>query len=288
MFVGVPLWLVLLLPSPAGSSRIAWAVPSMPRDFDSRDALVAAYAEAFSGAAAVSDAVSPHRGGPEEARERLDAVDPKRYAKTRNHLDGAVTRLSMHLRHGVLELAEVRDAVLEKSPGGADKLVSELGWRDFFQRVLGEEGEGVHESLRDWRTGREDADYADEVPADVLAAETGTDFVDAWVTRLHETGWLHNQQRMKLAAYLVHFRGVHWHAGAEWMHAHLLDGDLGSNHLSWQWVASTFSSKPYLFNAGGLRAVTDGEFDGTTTRPDGSRHNPFDRSTEELAEELFA
>ena len=33
------------------------------------------------------------------------------------------------------------------------------------------------------------------------------------------------------------------------MIAHLLDGDLASNHLSWQWVAATFSAKPSLFNA---------------------------------------
>jgi deoxyribodipyrimidine photo-lyase len=33
------------------------------------------------------------------------------------------------------------------------------------------------------------------------------------------------------------------------MLAHLLDGDVASNHLSWQWVAGTGSSKPYLFNA---------------------------------------
>jgi deoxyribodipyrimidine photo-lyase len=33
------------------------------------------------------------------------------------------------------------------------------------------------------------------------------------------------------------------------MYGHLLDGDLASNHLSWQWVAGTASSKPYLFNA---------------------------------------
>jgi len=33
------------------------------------------------------------------------------------------------------------------------------------------------------------------------------------------------------------------------MVAHLLDGDLASNHLSWQWVAGTASQKPYLFNA---------------------------------------
>ncbi|MBB6440585.1 FAD-binding domain-containing protein [Phycisphaera mikurensis] len=260
----------------------------MPRDFGSRDELVAAYAEAFPAAAAIGDAVSPHRGDPAEAARRLAAVKPGPYARTRNRIGGEVTKLSMYLRHGVLELAEVRDAVLAKSPGGADKLVSELGWRDYFQRVLAHEGERVHESLRSWKTGLDEEDYAPEMPPDVLAAETGTDFVDAWVAELHDTGWLHNQQRMKLAAYVVHFRRVHWHAGAEWMHAHLVDGDLGSNHLSWQWVASTFSSKPYLFNAGGLAAVSNGVFDGTTTRGGGRKRNPFDRSTEELAAELFA
>jgi deoxyribodipyrimidine photo-lyase len=48
---------------------------------------------------------------------------------------------------------------------------------------------------------------------------------------------------------VVHVRHVHWRAGADWLVAHLLDGDLASNHLSWQWVAGTGSSKPYLFNA---------------------------------------
>ncbi|MDG4869753.1 FAD-binding domain-containing protein, partial [Guyparkeria sp. 1SP6A2] len=35
----------------------------------------------------------------------------------------------------------------------------------------------------------------------------------------------------------------------DWLYGHLLDGDLASNHLSWQWVAGTGSGKPYLFNA---------------------------------------
>jgi deoxyribodipyrimidine photo-lyase len=47
----------------------------------------------------------------------------------------------------------------------------------------------------------------------------------------------------------VHVRKVHWRCGADWLYGHLLDGDLASNHLSWQWVAGTGSSKPYLFNA---------------------------------------
>jgi deoxyribodipyrimidine photo-lyase len=33
------------------------------------------------------------------------------------------------------------------------------------------------------------------------------------------------------------------------MLGYLLDGDVASNHLSWQWVAGTGSTKPYLFNA---------------------------------------
>ena len=66
---------------------------------------------------------------------------------------------------------------------------------------------------------------------------------------LYATGYLHNHTRMWIASYVVHCRKVHWRAGADWLYAHLLDGDLASNHLSWQWVASTFSSKPYLFNA---------------------------------------
>ena len=66
---------------------------------------------------------------------------------------------------------------------------------------------------------------------------------------LYATGTLHNHARMWLASYVVHLRHVHWRVGADWLAAHLLDGDLASNHLSWQWVAGTGSHKPYLFNA---------------------------------------
>ncbi len=42
-------------------------------------------------------------------------MDVKRYARSRNHLNGAVTRLSPYIRHGVFTLAEVRDAVFQAS-----------------------------------------------------------------------------------------------------------------------------------------------------------------------------
>jgi deoxyribodipyrimidine photo-lyase len=45
----------------------------------------------------------PHR---EAALARLQAVRPADYARSRNALEGAVTRLSPYLCHGVLTLPE--------------------------------------------------------------------------------------------------------------------------------------------------------------------------------------
>lgn len=94
-----------------------------------------------------------------------------------------------------------------------------------------------------------DDTYARELPTDIREARTGVPAIDEAVRALYATGTLHNHARMWLASYVVHLRHAHWRAGTDWLVAHLLDGDLGSNHLSWQWVAGTGSHKPYLFNA---------------------------------------
>jgi deoxyribodipyrimidine photo-lyase len=73
--------------------------------------------------------------------------------------------------------------------------------------------------------------------------------IDNAIRMLYTTGYLHNHARLWLASYIVHLRKVHWRVAADWMYSHLLDGDIASNYLSWQWVAATGSSKPYLFTA---------------------------------------
>ena len=108
-------------------------------------------------------------------------------------------------------------------------------------------GDGILQSLHPGP--RPDAAYDPVLPADIREARTGVPVIDEAVRTLYATGTLHNHARMWLASYVVHLRHVHWRAGADWLVAHLLDGDLASNHLSWQWVAGTGSHKPYLFNA---------------------------------------
>ncbi|MCE2870982.1 MAG: deoxyribodipyrimidine photolyase [Oxalobacteraceae bacterium] len=179
---------------------------------------------------------------------RAAAVNPIRYAKTRNFLDGGVTGLSPYLTHGLVTLPEVLRLVLQRESLGIDhKLVYEFGWREFYRHVWTHAGNGIFRSLHEGPL--DETVYKKELPHDVRHADTGIPVIDEAIRTLYDTGTLHNHARMWLASYLVHIRKVHWRVGADWLVAHLLDGDLASNHLSWQWVAGTGSHKPYLFNA---------------------------------------
>ncbi len=191
------------------------------------------------------DSLPPTRSA---ALAHIARVRPAAYARTRNHLDGAVTGLSPYITHGVVTLREVLAGVLQREPLDVQhKLVFELGWREFFRHVWSHRGDEILQSLH--AGPRPDAAYDPVLPADIREARTGVAVIDKAVRTLYATGTLHNHARMWLASYVVHLRHVHWRAGADWLLAHLLDGDLASNHLSWQWVAGTGSNKPYLFNA---------------------------------------
>lgn len=182
------------------------------------------------------------------AQARIAAVRPAAYARTRNALGGAVSGLSPYITHGFVTLAEVlAGATTRQTLDVQHKFVYELGWRAYFRHVWQHRGDGILQSLHEGPLP--DAAYARELPADIRKACTGVPVVDEAVRTLYATGMLHNHARMWLASYVAHVRKVHWRCGADWLFGHLLDGDLASNHLSWQWVAGTGSGKPYLFNA---------------------------------------
>lgn len=235
---------------------------AMRRDFADRDELIAYVREQFPEAAAVDDHVSPVRGGRAAAEERLRQIDPQRYGRTRNLLSGAVTRLSPYLRYGILSLAEVRDLVISMSRQiePIAKLINELAWRDYWQRLYEQLGDRIWQDQEPYKTGFSAKHYAPALPDDIRDGTTGLVCIDSFSRELRETGYLHNHARMWLAAYLVHWRRVRWQAGARWFLQHLLDGDPASNNMSWQWVASTFSHKPYFFNRENLERNSDGVY----------------------------
>ncbi len=155
-----------------------------------------------------------------------------------------MTGLSPYVTHGVLSVPECLAAL---GLPHQHKLAYEFGWREYFRHVWDHLGDGILESLHPGPLP--EAGYARGLPADIRRGATGVPVVDQAVRTLYASGTLHNHARMWLASYVVHGRKVHWRAGADWLYAHLLDGDLASNHLGWQWVAGTGSHKPYLFDA---------------------------------------
>ena len=185
---------------------------------------------------------------PAAAHARIAALRPANYARTRNAIDGAVSGLSPYITHGLVSLSDVLAGVAARQELAVQhKFVYELGWREYFRHVWAHRGAGILRSLHDGPLP--DDAYATTLPVDIREACTGVPVIDEAVRTLYSTGMLHNHARMWLASYVVHLRKVHWRHGADWLYGHLLDGDLASNHLSWQWVAGTASNKPYLFNA---------------------------------------
>ncbi|MDM7937217.1 MAG: FAD-binding domain-containing protein [Cyanobium sp. CZS 48M] len=276
-------------PSAAGLAGVplGWPADSgdLPRRFPGREALVQELAARFPEA---SGGASPIRGGSKPALAALEALDPVRYAASRNHLDGAVSGLSPYIRHGVVSLAQVRDLVQQRMTAGpepvSEKLLQELAWRDYWQRLWLRLGDGLWENLEPLKTGHPEAAYAPGLPGDIDEGRTGLACIDAFARELVERGWLHNHARMWLAAYVVHWRRVRWQAGARWFLRHLLDGDPASNNLSWQWVASSFSAKPYVFNRANLERFGAGRH---CPGCPAAAACPFEASYEALQAQLF-
>lgn len=67
--------------------------------------------------------------------------------------------------------------------------------------------------------------------------QTGYPIVDAGMRQLWTTGWMHNRLRMVVASFLVKHLLIPWQRGAEWFWDTLVDADLASNTLGWQWTA---------------------------------------------------
>lgn len=181
----------------------------------------------------------------EEILDLVDSFNVVTYAKTRNHLSGTVSRLSPYITRGVIDLPTVRDRVLKKySAIQAEKFIQELAWREYFQKVWFAKGDAIFSDLR---FPRDDWTHT-EVVTSVLKARTGITAIDTELESFFETGYMHNHARMWTSMLACNIGKAHWYNMGRFLYYHLLDGDLASNFLSWQWVAGTNASKQYMAN----------------------------------------
>jgi deoxyribodipyrimidine photo-lyase len=193
-------------------------------------------------------------GHSEKVASLLAAIDVKRYGKTRNYVSGSVSELGPYVSRGVISTRMVWAYLLQRGHSFEEMFgfVQQLAWRDFFQRVWQGLGDGINVDIR-----REQEGVLHRVfPAAIAAGNTGIEGIDVGIERLLLTGYMHNHLRMYTAFLTANLAGAHWRLPAQWMYAHLLDGDWGSNALSWQWVSGTFSNKKYIANQENINRYT--------------------------------
>jgi len=177
--------------------------------------------------------------------KRVRKVNPIRYRKSRNFLDGEVTKLSKYITRGVISLPQIKEILLENySLKESYKFIQELAWREYFQRVWETKDDEIFTDIR----FKQDSVVSRGIPKSVINANTGINLIDAQIQELYSTGYLHNHSRMTIASLCCNLGRRHWLSPAQWMYYHLLDGDPASNMLSWQWVAGTSISKKYFID----------------------------------------
>ena len=188
-----------------------------------------------------------------EIINKLDTINPIRYAKDRNFINGSVTKLSPYISRGIISTKSVFDFLLEKgySLKSMQKFVQELVWREFWQMTWIDKN--INEDLR-----TKQKDYKNiGMPKKVNDFDTGINAIDNSIKLLYNTGYMHNHLRMYVASLVTNIGKYHWKTPAKWMYYHLLDADWGSNALSWQWVCGSNSNKKYYANQDNINRFTN-------------------------------
>ena len=196
----------------------------------------------------------PTLSGAHEALDRFIENWIEAYKEKRDiPSEPATSRLSPYLQAGQLGPRQVwravQEAGAEDSKGGFTFL-SEVAWREFAYHLLfhfpDTPGQALQPAYRN---------FPFEPDEDHLQAwqrgQTGYPIVDAGMRQLWHIGWMHNRVRMVVASFLVKHQLQPWQDGARWFWDTLVDADLASNTMGWQWTAGCGAdAAPYfrIFN----------------------------------------
>lgn len=156
------------------------------------------------------------------------------------------SKLSVHLRFGTISIREL----VKIASRNNETFLNELIWRDFYQMIIWFFPETVDNEFKQkyrflqWRNNEEEF-------AAWCEGKTGYPFVDAGISELNSTGFMHNRLRMITASFLTKHLLIDWRWGEAYFASKLIDYEIASNVGGWQWAASTgCDAVPYfrIFN----------------------------------------
>ena len=181
------------------------------------------------------------KGGQSAADAALANLDITGYAKNRSEVlpieKRGATFLSPYIRHNILTLKEVWDAVSKAPFNDREKFRDELLWQEYARHLYARIGTRLFQNLR--------FEQIWDRPGDAWNSDLAC--IDLVVSELNESGWLVNQTRMWLASHWTVRNQAGWLHGQEKMFRELIDGSRAANLLGWQWTVGSGTGKPYGF-----------------------------------------
>lgn len=190
----------------------------------------------------------PFSGGENVALKRLQFYFSETqhlscYKETRNGLVGKEysSKFSAWLSDGSLSAVTIYHEIkkYEEKFGANDStywLIFELLWGDFFRYVSLQ-----HKNLIFRKAGiKHDPYFVENNPALIqkwIDGETDSDFVNANMLELKNTGWMSNRGRQNVASYFCKILKQDWRIGAAYFEELLIDYDVHSNYGNWMYLA---------------------------------------------------
>lgn len=178
--------------------------------------------------------------------KRFLANDVRHYKSERDipSVQGT-SRLSPHLHFGEISPRQIvhttfgsrRDVMALDI--GEETFVKEVVWREFAHNLIYQFPHTVSQPL-DVRFKK--FAWSKKYQTNLTAwqrGQTGVPIIDAGMRQLYATGWMHNRVRMVVASYLIKNLLIPWQEGERWFRSTLVDADVASNAMGWQWAAGS-------------------------------------------------
>lgn len=185
---------------------------------------------------------SAFRGGQAAADTALAAFDVTGYAAARNEVypedRRGASRLSPYVRHGLITLPRLWQAVASGPPRDVAKFRDELLWQEYARHLYARTG-GSAISLRYEVRAR--GPLPDHDWTGAMAC------LERVTAELERDGWMVNQSRMWFASHWSVRNALGWRDGEDLFFAHLLDGSRAANRLGWQWTVGAGTGAAYGF-----------------------------------------
>jgi deoxyribodipyrimidine photo-lyase len=182
-------------------------------------------------------------GGRTEALKVLKTAikTQSHYANTHNDLDKQTSHLSSYINFGNISIREIYYAFKSNTA-----FIRQLYWGSFYSNVLYNHPQIIHQSLKP-KYDNIKWNHNESWFKKWCEGKTNFPIIDACMTELNTTGYLHGRGRLIVSSFLVKTMLINYKKGEKYFANKLTDYNITNNLNNWMWVTGNGASSQEYF-----------------------------------------